>query len=191
MSYHLRKATPEDATALAALSIEVWLGTYLPSGVPSSFAAYALEAFSPDALRALLTDDTHSVIVAESTDPQVSAELRGPLGYIRLDHASAVPIAAPNAETPRGDRDTPTCEITTLYIQPRHHGTGIGKALLDAGLAQAHARGARDCWLRCSVENPRAMGFYTAHQFTDHGRADFELDGKRYENRLLRRDTET
>ena len=43
----IRAAKQEDAAALAALCIEVWLHTYCRPGIPPVFASYALETFTP------------------------------------------------------------------------------------------------------------------------------------------------
>lgn len=41
---NFRIGQPSDAAALAAISIEVWLGTYMQKGVSAFFAEYALDA---------------------------------------------------------------------------------------------------------------------------------------------------
>ncbi|WP_425336129.1 GNAT family N-acetyltransferase [Sinorhizobium numidicum] len=38
-------------------------------------------------------------------------------------------------------RGCSTTEISTLYVQPRHHGKGIGKGLLNEGLRKCATDG--------------------------------------------------
>ncbi|RLJ51509.1 hypothetical protein BCF46_1722 [Litoreibacter meonggei] len=42
----IRNATPSDASSMAAISMEVWIGTYLKRGVSALFAEYALKTFT-------------------------------------------------------------------------------------------------------------------------------------------------
>lgn len=42
----IRNATPSDASIMAAISMEVWIGTYLKRGVSTFFAEYPLETFT-------------------------------------------------------------------------------------------------------------------------------------------------
>ena len=43
----LRPPKTSDASSIAAISIEVWIGTYLKRGVNAFFADYALQEFTP------------------------------------------------------------------------------------------------------------------------------------------------
>ena len=83
----LRDAVEADAPAIAALSIEVWVGTYLKRGVGPRFADHVLRAYTPDAMRAFLRDPAQIVIVSLNDE--------GPDGYVRI---------APEAQGLRGHR---------------------------------------------------------------------------------------
>lgn len=61
---NLRPAQAADASSLAALSIEVWLGTYIRNGVNGFFADYALTQFTTERYRAWLDDPDEHVIVS-------------------------------------------------------------------------------------------------------------------------------
>ncbi len=54
----LRLAQVSDASSIAALSIEVWIGTYLKRGVNAFFADYALGEFTPAKAAQLIADPT-------------------------------------------------------------------------------------------------------------------------------------
>ncbi|QUJ77305.1 GNAT family N-acetyltransferase [Sulfitobacter albidus] len=161
---NLRPATPADASSLAALSIEVWLGTYLRAGVSGVFADYALETFTAANLARLIADPDQTLIVSQN--------VAGIDGYIRLDRAAPCPVDG-----------GPVGEIATLYVQPRHHGRGIGRALLAAGFGAAQVRDA--LWLATNAENAPAIVFYRAQGFDQIGETDFHLAGQGYRNVVL------
>lgn len=162
----LRDATQSDAASLAALSIEVWVGTYLRRGVGTVFADYVLGAYTPERLRALIADPAQIMVVSDNED--------GPDGYVRI--------------TPEVDPPLPACrgaEIATLYVQPRHHGRGIGRALLSEAFARCRARGIGSVWLTTNAENAPAIAFYHRMGFRIVGRTDFVIDGVGYPNEVL------
>lgn len=123
-----RLACASDAPALAAISIEVWLATYIRKGVNAFFAEFALSEFTSPKFAAVLEDPNEHVIVSESED--------GLDGFIRISHGKPAPVAGCS-----------TVEISTLYAQPRHHGRGLGRALLEQGLNYATNAGAPSVWL--------------------------------------------
>lgn len=159
----IRLATLDDAAALAALSIEVWVGTYLRQGVGSGFAEYVLGAFTPAKMQAQISDPRQIVLVSENID--------GIDGYIRV----ALDSPAPNALTP-------STEIATLYVQPRHHGRGLGQKLMQAAVADCRPRAIPALWVATNSENTPAIRFYIAAGFTPAGQTAFHLDGQDYPN---------
>lgn len=163
----LRDATSSDASSIAAISIEVWLGTYLKAGVNAFFADFALESFTPNKIRAQIDDPAQRLIV--------SCNSEGIDGFIRLHISSPDPV-------------TGTCqtEIATFYIQPRHHGKGIGKALLSAALQHCRTKGAKAVWLATNAQNDPAIGFYLAQGFQQIGETQFRIDDSAYLNNVYR-----
>ena len=161
----LRPATEGDCAALAALSIEVWTGTYLREGVNETFARFVLDAFSTRHFEDLLQDPREVLIVSQN---RVGID-----GYIRVTE---------NRTSPVGERDT---EISTLYVQPRHHGHGIGAGLLRAGLDHCDTNGLGAPWLTTNSENTPAIGFYHRQGFETVGETVFEIDGVGYPNTVL------
>ena len=163
-----RPGRPSDASALAAISIEVWLGTYIRKGVSAVFADFALNAFTPPKLTALLDDPTEHVIVSGNED--------GIDGFIRLSQGKAAPVP-----------DCSTLEIATLYVQPRHQGRGPGKALLEEGLTFARSAGAPSVWLTTNSENTPAIRFHLKQGFEKVGSAPFTIQDQAYPNDVFRR----
>ncbi len=165
----LQLATAADAASLAALSIEVWVGTYLKRGVGAAFADYVLDAYTAARMRAVIDDPRQVVIVSRNDE--------GPDGYVRAMLDAAPPLLACTG-----------AEIATLYVQPRHQGRGIGRELLAEVLLRCQMRGIEAVWLTVNAENTPAIGFYHALGFCTVGRTDFVLDGRGYPNEVLRRD---
>ncbi|MAQ83483.1 MAG: GNAT family N-acetyltransferase [Maritimibacter sp.] len=161
-----RPAARSDASSLAAISIEVWIGTYIRNGVNGFFADYALSTFTADRFEALLGDPGESVIVSENRD--------GIDGFVRVTRDRAAPEGVASHT-----------EITTLYVQPRHKGRGLGKALLAEGIAIARARGATSVWLTTNSENTDAIGFYQSQGFRVVGRTHFRIGDEAYPNEIL------
>lgn len=163
-----RVARPSDVPILAAISIEVWLGTYIRRGVNAFFAEYALNEFTAARLETLLADPDEHFIVSENED--------GPDGFIRISHEKAAPV-----------ENCSTLEISTLYVQPRHHGRGLGKALLEQGLQHARSTGAPSVWLAVNSENAAAIAFYLKQDFEKVGNTHFRINDQAYLNDVLRR----
>ncbi len=67
-----------------------------------------------------------------------------------------------------------TALIWALFLDAGHEGQGIGRALLDAALAELTAIGHRQAWLTTGA-GTRAERFYRAHGWRDMGR---ELEGQ-------------
>lgn len=162
----LRPATPSDAAPLAALSIEVWLTTYLKAGVSKHFAEHVLTTYTADAFHAAMDDAAQTLIVSEAED--------GPDAYIRL-----VSNAPPPLPACRG------AEIATLYVRPHAQGRGLGRALVHEGRKACKAQGIDAVWLTVNAENARARAFYDRLGFTELGTTDFVIDGTSYPNVVL------
>lgn len=165
----LRKANHADASSIAAISIEVWVGTYLKKGVTSVFADYALSQFTTQNMQTLIEDPSQYILVSQNEE--------GIDGFIRLSANSPDPVT--------GGADM---EIATFYVQPRHHGKGIGKRLLSAAFAHCRDAGAQALWLATNAENAPAIAFYRAQGFRQIGETSFCLDGKAYLNAVYQRD---
>ena len=163
---NLRPATLSDASSLAALSIEVWVGTYLRRGVNGFFADFVLSDLTPTKFETLLADPNEHFVVSQNID--------GIDGYVRLTSGRAHPDGVGS--------DT---EITTLYVQPRHHGVGIGAGLLHRALTICDERGVGQPWLMVNAENDRAIAFYRRHGFVETGQTHFRINDQGYLNCVM------
>jgi ribosomal protein S18 acetylase RimI-like enzyme len=163
-----RRAKASDASSLAAISMEVWIGTYLRKGVNGFFADYALSEFATSKLEAIIASDSERIIVSENED--------GIDGFIRLGLDSPAPVS-----------QYPGAEIKTLYVQPRHQGKGIGKGLLNEAVTQGAALGIDAVWLTVNSENTSAIDFYRANGFQRVGTTHFRIADMAYLNEVMHR----
>jgi mycothiol synthase len=65
-------------------------------------------------------------------------------------------------------------EVYVVGVAPTEQGTGLGRALLDAGLAHLHARGVPEVILYVEADNEPAVSLYDARGFT-HAPADTDV----------------
>jgi ribosomal protein S18 acetylase RimI-like enzyme len=162
----LRAALDTDCSSLAALSIEVWLNSYIREGISGFFADYALSEFTADRFVRMLDDPSELLIVSQNRT--------GIDGYVRLRTGH---------DSPAGNfSDT---EIATLYVQPRHQGKRIGLQLLNAALSQCQTKGWAPPWLAVNSENAGAIAFYQRNGFTTVGQTHFRIQGTGYLNDVL------
>jgi len=165
----IRRAEERDASSLAAVSVEVWLNTYLREGVSSFFADYVLSEFTAQTFRDLMSDPNTAIWVSDNR--------MGIDGFVAVCSMAKVP--------------PPECslfEITTLYVQPRHQASGRGVALLQHALDHCRKTGGESVWLKVNAENSRAIDFYLRHGFSKIGSTDFVIGSRAYENFVMKRD---
>lgn len=143
------------------------MGTYLKKGVNAVFADYALREFTVSKTVELMADPRHFILVSENED--------GIDGFIRVSSGSRAPVG-----------DCSDMEISTFYVQPRHHGKGIGKRLLEAAIRHCQEAAAASVWLTTNAENDPAIGFYLSQGFEQVGETEFRIDGKGYLNNVFR-----
>lgn len=101
----------------------------------------------------------------------------GVVGYARLRN----PMAAPS--------HAHVLEINGLAVDPGVAGRGIGRALVEAAVAEAERRGARKVSLRVLGTNPTARRLYSRCGFVEEGvlRAELRLDGRYVDEVLMAR----
>lgn len=170
----LRCATLADASSIAAISLEVWIGTYLKRGVNGFFADYALNAFTPDKIAQQIADPRQFIRVSQNDE--------GIDGFIRVTCDSQPPVPLPVEPQPNN-----AMEIATFYVQPRHHGAGIGSRLLSAAVQHSQDQGADAVWLTTNAENDPAIAFYRARGFEQVGETQFRIADQAYLNNVYAR----
>jgi ribosomal protein S18 acetylase RimI-like enzyme len=168
-SIALRRASPADATRLAAFAAAAFIDTFGPQNRPEDMAAYVAEAFGEGPQLAELTDPQCTVFVAELAGDIV--------GYAMLRDGSH-----PSCVT-----DASAIEIARLYAGQRWIGSGIGALLMQRCLVEAASRGRRTIWLGVWERNVRAIGFYQRWHFSIVGSQPFQLGNDRQNDRVMAR----
>lgn len=80
----VRLAQADDASSLAALSMEVWLNTYIRTGVNGFFADYALAQFTTAHFRQLLANPAEHILASDNRD--------GIDGFVRVTMGAEAPV---------------------------------------------------------------------------------------------------
>ena len=155
----IRPAQAGDAEPLSEFAERVFDEVFSPGNDEGDMASYLNEAFSPDIQRREITAPGSIVLLA--VEPG-SDEIAGYLHIAAADQPDCVTGDAP-------------VELKRLYVDPRHHRRGIGKRLLDEGIARARAAGARTLWLGVWERNFTAQAFYTREGFVRVGDHPFVL----------------
>ena len=153
-----RPAVPGDEDALAALDLATW--NWLSSPAPKP---------APDSGWAFFDEKTQpeNVLVA-TVDGEVA-------GYVKLVRPH--PLAASDH----------VLLINGLAVEPERRRLGIGRALMDAAVVEAKARGARRLTLRVLGPNEPARRLYESAGFVVEGvqREYFYLEGEYVDDVLM------
>lgn len=166
--YRVRRAGQEDAGALAQIGAATFLETYTEIITGPDMVAHCERQHSRAVYSAWLEDPNASVWLAEY------AATGSPVGY-------AV-NCAPDLPVPPEPGDI---ELKRIYAFSRFHGAGVGKALMQAALADARARGAPRLLLGTYGENHRAIAFYRKHGFDLIGTRQFQVGDQLYDDVVL------
>lgn len=136
-------ATVADAEAIGAFQSRAWEQTYR-GVVPDAF----LDAVSP-------------VSRAQRWAERIAGGER--LVHLACTSTGEVVGVASSTRLAAAPEGLPTLELTTLYVDQREHGTGLGAELLRAAIGDEAAH------LLVFSHNERAQRFYTKHGFARRG----------------------
>lgn len=164
----IRKATPDDAALLCALSTVTFVETFGHLYRSDDLAAYLAIAYPEDLQRQQLESGDYAAWILERDGEPAGFVFAGPCG---LPHPDVAP----------GDG-----EIKRLYVLAAHHNGGWGRALMDAAMGWLCARSSRQ-WLGVWSENHRAQRFYARYGFVQVGQYEFPVGQVRDLEFILRR----
>jgi len=159
----VRPAIPADEQALAALDRATWTDATSPAPPPPE----------PDARFFTERVDIRDVLVAE-VDGAVA-------GYVRLVRPTPLPAS------------DHVLSVNGIAVAEAFQRRGVGRALLDAAVAEARVRGARRLTLRVLGPNTAARRLYTSAGFVVEGvlRGEFRIAGEYVDDVLMARDLTT
>jgi len=162
--FQVRPEKPDDTDAVAALHVRAWQRGYAGI-VPDDFLATLDPAAWAQRRRERL--DTYRAGPFVSL---VAADGTGRLGGF----TTVGPYQ--NDQNP-ADIDGAHGQLLAIYVDPPLWGTGAGRALMDAAMAELTGRGYPDVRLWVLADNARARRFYERAGLTHDGtRAMFRLD---------------
>lgn len=167
--FHLRPGTPEDALAVSALAIQVFLDTYALDGVRPDLAREAFREYAIEAFDTRLRESWRRFVLA----------LRD-TGVVGFAEITVDERAAPAGEVHGA-------ELVRLYVQPRFQAAGLGRRLIAAAEAVALEAGCAALWLAAWEGNERARAFYARLGYDDVGATVYRFEGQDYPNRVIAR----
>lgn len=164
--FHIRPATPADASTIGAMAIHIWLHTYATRGLSKGAADYLWQCFQPEQIASQMASDQYRFLIGERG--------RYLLGFAVLHFDAPCPYDA-----------TVTTELEKLYVHSHVKAQGLGKQLLLHAETLAMEQTARPLWLSANAQNHAALGFYEHLGYRSSGLINFELEGELHPNHVL------
>ncbi len=165
----IRRATSDDAPALAALGRVTFIDAFGHLYTPEDLQAFIDDSHSVDAYARVLANPDYALWVAERDG-------------VAIGYAQAGPCGLPHEEVRPDDG-----ELKRLYLLKSEHNGGIGAALLDQALAWLERDGPRTLWISVWSENFGAQRFYERRGFRFAGEYDFLVGQQRDREFMYRR----
>jgi ribosomal protein S18 acetylase RimI-like enzyme len=162
MSHTIRKATPDDAGALAALAAVTFPLACPPSSSPEDISAHLANTLSERHFRGYLADPDITILVLDS-------------GYRLNGYSLLVNRPAADPDVASALTLLPSVEVSKCYVHPEHHGLGAAAELMHATLQAAADAGGAGAWLGVNSQNARAIRFYEKSGFRKVGTKSFQL----------------
>jgi ribosomal protein S18 acetylase RimI-like enzyme len=166
--FTLRRAGPADAPALAAVGTATFLETFAGVLPGADILAFCAGEHS-QALYAGWLAAGHPLWLAE-------AHAGAPVGYLALKPPE-LPIPV----------DADDLEVKRIYAFSRWHGSGLGRALIEAAADEARAQGKRRLLLGVYGGNGRAIAFYRKSGFEAVGERRFTVGAGTYDDLVMAR----
>ena len=158
ISATIRRALPDDAVALAALSAATFTQTFGHLYSTEDLQTFLTTSHSSSAWSCVLKDSRHAVWIAELGDA-------GPIGFLKV---GACKLPVENCEENAG-------EVQQLYVLARYHNLRLGTRLMDVGLEWLDAQGRTPVYVGVWSENYGAQRFYARYGFVKVGEYGFPV----------------
>lgn len=168
-AFEIRRAGPGDAQALALAGAATFLETFAGILPGPDIVAHCAVQHAPERYAGWLSAGCPIWLAEAATG-------RAPVGYLVL--------SPPDLPIPSDDRDV---EVKRIYAFSRWHGTGLGRALMEAAANHAKAEGRRRLLLGVYGRNERAIAFYLKTGFEIVGERRFTVGGQTYDDLVLAR----
>lgn len=161
VGFHVRPATEADIQAVQEVARWTWFATYAGHVADDDIDRFVRANYNYARLRRAIERLGEGFLVADTDD--------GIAGYAMVSAT-----------------DEATAELHSIYILPRYHGQGIGKALWAEAVDYASASGFAALALWVLASNERARRFYERHGAIATEEREFRLgDGLIVETRYV------
>lgn len=154
----IRRATPADAQAMAALGAETFVETFGHLYPPDDLHAFLAATHSPDVWRAKLADPLVAAWFAVTTDA-------APVGFITVGPC----------KLPVENRERDAGEVQQLYVLARHQNLRLGTRLMALGVEWLEAQRRAPLYVGVWSQNLGAQRFYGRHGFNKVGEYGFPV----------------
>jgi ribosomal protein S18 acetylase RimI-like enzyme len=154
----IRRASTDDASALAALGAATFTETFGHLYPPEDLQTFLVKSHSVEAWNLTLGDPRGAVWIAELQDG-------AHVGFIVV---GACKLPVENCEPTAG-------EIKQLYVLARHHNLRLGTRLMEAGLKWLEAQRRNPIYIGVWSENYGAQRFYARYGFSKVGEYGFPV----------------
>ncbi|HEX3553135.1 MAG TPA: GNAT family N-acetyltransferase [Thermoanaerobaculia bacterium] len=167
-SFHLRRAGPADAPALAEFAARIFSDTFAADNRPEDMAAHLADRFG----------------VRQQTDELVHPEI---ITLVVEDDGGRLIAYTQVRRIPPPDCVTGEApvELGRFYVDRPWQGRGLAQRLMAAAQAAARELGGRTFWLCVWERNPRAIAFYEKCGFRDVGTKEFQLGADLQTDRVM------
>lgn len=154
----IRRATADDAAALATLGAATFSDAFGYLYTPKDLQTFLSEHHSVEAWQALLADACRATWVAALPDEAL-------IGFVTV---GACKLPVENLEPQAG-------EIQMLYVRKEYQNLRLGRRLMDAGLAWLEEKQHDPLYIGVWSENFGAQRFYGRYGFRKFGEYGFRV----------------
>ncbi|KFY21469.1 hypothetical protein V493_07371 [Pseudogymnoascus sp. VKM F-4281 (FW-2241)] len=158
-SINIGAASPMDVATVAKLGAHVFSVTFGHSVPANELQSFLEESYSVTATENDLKDPMKDMIVASNQDGTI-------VGFALLTRGSTEPCIS-HVES--------TIELQRIYVDPAHHGKGVGKLLASKLEDMARKQGFKHIWLGVWEENHNAQKMYEKIGYRRVGSHDFTI----------------
>ncbi|OBT63471.1 hypothetical protein VE03_08111 [Pseudogymnoascus sp. 23342-1-I1] len=160
-SINIRIASLKDAATIAKLGAQVFSVTFGHSVPAHELQSFLEDSYSVAATENDLKDPMKDMVIASNQDGTI-------LGFALLTRGSTEPCVS--------HLDS-TVQLQRIYVDPAHHGKGVGKLLAIKLDDMARSQGFKHIWLGVWEENHGAQKMYEKMGYRRVGGKNFTIGG--------------
>ena len=154
----IRRATAEDAAAMAELGAATFVETFGHLYPPEDLQTFLAKNHTPAGWLRTLTDPERATWVAEHPSGRK-------IGFISVG----------SCKLPVQDLEATAGEVQQLYVFAEFHNLRLGARLMDAGLEWFASQGRSPLYIGVWSENYGAQRFYARYGFSKVGNYGFQV----------------